>query len=161
MGSGSPLPLLCTRVRRASLGARPWGEGGVSKLRVLMAVRPAALARVIEHLLDGVDGLTVVERVTDGRGLPSRAARSAPDLIVANARILGREIGAAVAAIKASSPASELIVISAFEDLGREALQSGADLTVEEESLVRALPPALAKIATRSRAGTRGKARRF
>jgi DNA-binding NarL/FixJ family response regulator len=125
----------------------------VRRLRVLMAVQPAALARVIGHLLDAAPEMRVVGSVMDRQALLRRAGRSAPDVIVANARVLGREIGAAVAAVKGSSPGSKLIVISAFEDLSHEARLNGADLTLEEESLVRALPRALRTVASRSRAG--------
>jgi DNA-binding NarL/FixJ family response regulator len=129
----------------------------VKKLRVLMAVQPAALARVVEHLLGDPREVAVVARVEEGRSLPRRAERSSPDVIVANARLLGREIGPAVAAVKDSSPLSKLIVISPFKDLAREARRCGADATLEEETLVRRLPGALKALAGGARTRTRRK----
>ena len=122
-----------------------------------MAVQPAALARVVEHLLGDLAQIAVVARVAEGRTLPRWAERSSPDVIVANARLLGREIGPAVAAVKGSSPLSKLIVISPFKDLAREARRCGADATLEEESLVRRLPGALKTLAGRAPTRTRRK----
>ena len=91
----------------ASRGLGPVGR--VEDCKVLIAVQPPALERLIEHVLHGHPGLRVVggsRRDSAAR----RAARLAPDVIIASTRLHGKEHGDVLADLKRSCPASTLIL---------------------------------------------------
>jgi DNA-binding NarL/FixJ family response regulator len=121
----------------------------VNKLSVLIAVKPVSLSRVIEHLLRQVHGIEVLGRVEDAKLLPELAGRLAPDIVVANFSLLGREPGELVAGVKSSSPFTRLILISRVEGLASSARRSGADAHLPEEALVKRLLPVLERLGRR------------
>jgi hypothetical protein len=114
-------------------------------VKILVAVAPRSLSRVVEHLLRGREGLALVGSAGSDRQLASRARRAAPDLLVVSLRLLGREAGARLASLRLSSPGSKLIVVSP----GTFAIPlrpRGADAMVPEEALVRRLVPLVRKL---------------
>ena len=80
--------------------------------------------------------------------LVPEAKRLRPDLIIANATLLGAKARNVLAGIKRASPNSKLIV--ADFDAGWEELesQSGVDLYLEEEALVKRLLGAARQLAS-------------
>lgn len=109
------------------------------KVRVLVAVRPPALLRVIEHLLSNCPEIEVVASRSKGRRLAQATAAVLPELVVANGRLLGKEACQTIAEIKRSSPGSKLILISSVEGFAGAARRCGADACLDEEALVRRL----------------------
>jgi len=117
---------------------------------VLVAVSPASLARVVDHLLRERTDLRVVAHVDRGEALTRQVARLAPRVVVAHQRVLGREPARRVAELKASSPGSKLVLVAPHEGLGPR-LRHGADACVGEEELVERLAAAVAVAARRAR----------
>ena len=120
------------------------------KIRVIVAVQPRSLLRVIEHLLGGQPELRIVARLSGNNRLSLTASAMLPELIIANARFLGRECRKAIPEIKRASPGSKLILLLCpFEGFARETRDCGADAYLEEEAIVRRLLPALGKLLRR------------
>ena len=107
----------------------------MSPIRVLVAVKPRALQRLIEYLFRNRPELKVVARVSDGGNLAPAIRRASPDLIVANSKLFGGEINGAVAALKRSHPESKLIVLCSVDGFAREVERRGADACLAEESV--------------------------
>jgi DNA-binding NarL/FixJ family response regulator len=122
-------------------------EGLLTCLTVLVVVRPLRLRRVIEELLRDRPGLRIV-RSEEAPGLHRRAARLAPDVVVASVRALGREQAAFSAEIRRSSPRSKVILIHSVP-VTRDA--SGADAHIEESAVVRRLVSSVERLTGRSR----------
>lgn len=119
--------------------------------RVLVAVKSVALHRLIEHLFHDRPELKVVARVRDGGFLAPAVRRAAPDLVIANAGLMGGEIGAAVAALKRSHPRSKLIVICSVGGFSREIERRGADACLAEEVVVTRLLEAVTVLSAQVR----------
>lgn len=122
------------------------GGRGHQDSRVLIAVHPPSLERLLEHLLAGQPELRVVGGSARSAHRPpgspaAKAARLAPDLIIANTRLLGREPGDVVADLKRSSPASTLILLT--HGLAEPAPHPEADACLPEEAVVRRLLPTI------------------
>ena len=109
------------------------------RFKVLVAVKPAAMARVIEHLFRGQPQLEVLEYRSAGSHLAEHAETANVELIVASTRLLGRSRWETLAAVKRSSPGSKLIVICPLGGFTKEARESGADACLEEEAVVSGL----------------------
>jgi DNA-binding NarL/FixJ family response regulator len=112
----------------------------VGKIEVLIAVEPAALLQVIEHLFRQSE-FRVIEGLSEWPALAQEASRLRPKLIIANVKLLGHGAARIISEVKLASPASKLIVISFPHQLESHARQWGADAYLEEEDLVRRLLP--------------------
>jgi DNA-binding NarL/FixJ family response regulator len=121
-------------------GSKPSAE----RRSVLIAVEPRSFIRLIEHLLDGHPELRVVGRSSKSGAL-ALAGRLAPDVIIANTRLDGRERSGVLAGLKRSSPASSLILLT--RALGEPFQEpSGADVCLPEEAVVKHLLPAIHRL---------------
>jgi DNA-binding NarL/FixJ family response regulator len=116
-------------------------------LRVLIAVQPPSFQRIIEYVLHGHPGLRLVGGAPERNSPVDKAARLAPDVIIASTRLHGREPGDIVAALKRSSPASTLILLT--HELDLPGPHKGADAWLPEDSVVRQLLPVIRKLADR------------
>lgn len=119
----------------------------VARRTVLVAVKPSAMGKVIEHLFRGQRGLQVFAHRKAAGDLPERARRLSPDLIVADTRLLGRARWQALSEIKRCSPDSKLVVICPLGGFAREARANGADACLEEEAVVSQLLSTLRRLA--------------
>jgi hypothetical protein len=93
-------------------------------IKVLVAVKSVALARVIQHVLHGEAGISGIDFADSEQGLMEQAQRLRPGLIIVNSRLFGREAGAALTRLKRANPKSKLILIGNFEELTRS-IESG------------------------------------
>lgn len=116
---------------------------------VLIAVQPSSFERLIEHVLHGHPGLRVVGGSSPRASPADKAARLAPDVIIANTRLLGRERGDVIADLKRSSPASTLILLTHAP--GEPVPHQGADACLPEDAVVRRLLPVIDKVVGRRR----------
>ena len=117
---------------------------------ILIAVQPQSFQRLIEHLLHGHAGLRIVGHEARGNSALAQAARLAPDVIIASTRLHGRERhGDVLAALKRSSPASTLILLT--HGLDEHALQSEVDAWLPEDAIVKRLLPVIRKVVDRTR----------
>jgi DNA-binding NarL/FixJ family response regulator len=114
-----------------------------------MVAGPAALTGIIAELFGNRPEFEVVAFAPGLRGLARKAARVAPDLIVAHIKPIGTGVRAAVESIKRASPRSKLVVICAVPDFMQDARRCGADACVKQEQLVAALLPAVTRISKR------------
>ncbi len=117
------------------------------RAKVLVAVQPTSMGKVIQHLFRTHPELELVEHRSAAESLPRRAERLRPDVIVANARVLGRSRWQMLAEIKRSSPESKLVVICPMGGAANKARENGADASVEEEAVVRQLMPTVRRLA--------------
>jgi DNA-binding NarL/FixJ family response regulator len=113
-------------------------------------VRPAALSRLIEHVLRTREDIEILGRVFDASRLVPLATRHLPDVILANVGLLGREPAPFIAEIKRSSPASRVILVSRVEGIALSTGRFGADAQIQEQALVRSLLPLLVRIGKRA-----------
>lgn len=120
------------------------------KLKVLVAVEPVSLSRVIAHLIRDDSTLQIVSSLHKASELPRQARRLRPDLIIANARLLGEKASDSIPRVKRASPKSKLLLTDFHDGLERVARQCGADAYLEEESLVARLVPTVRRLAVRS-----------
>jgi DNA-binding NarL/FixJ family response regulator len=110
----------------------------LGKVKILVAISPPALLRVVDHLLYGRSEFEVVARSSEQRGLCRQAARHLPDVVITNPKVLGREPAKVVTEFKRSSPASKLVLLGENESSG-DARRFGADGYVSEDAVVRRL----------------------
>ena len=116
------------------------GPRRLRKVKILVAVRPLALYRVIESLFRSRPDFEIVGSQGGFRSLMERSRRLLPALIVVNVSPFETDICWAVASIKRSSPASRLILLSSVEDFEHQARRCGADGYLHEERLIDRLP---------------------
>ncbi len=126
----------------------------VGKNEVLIAVEPAALLQVIEHLFERSE-FRVVEGLNAWPTLAREASRLRPSLIIANVKLLGHGAARIISEVKLASPDSKVLVISFPHQLGKTAREWGADAYLEEEDLVRQLMPTAQKLMGQAQAGVR------
>lgn len=121
-------------------------ERAPQKVGILVAVEPASLLRIVEHVLQRRPEFQIVAKTNRGSALVQQARRLQPKLIIANLRMLGEEAGRIIPEVKLASPRSMLIVTGFPQGLGRHAHKCGADAYLEEEQLVRRLVPTAQKM---------------
>ena len=124
----------------------------MEKIKVLVAVKSFALARVIQHVLHGQAGISRIDFADSGQGLMEQAERLRPSLIIVNSRLLGRDAGTALTQLKRANPQSKLILIGNFEELSRGIDSGILDARVLDETLVQQLPAITRRLANRPRA---------
>ena len=110
------------------------------KTRLLLALSSPELARVVQHLLRELPAMEVVDRSSSVPSLQREAARLAPDVILTSARLLGPQGG--LETLRRFSPGSKMVVITCDADCGTNDARA-ADVSLEEEDLVRELLPIL------------------
>jgi DNA-binding NarL/FixJ family response regulator len=115
--------------------------------RVLIAVERRSFQRLIEHVLHGHPGLLVLNEASKHALSARRAGRLAPDVIIVSSRISGSEPEGLLAALRASSPASTLILLTHVSCRSRTA----ADACLHEEAVVTRLLPTIQRATHRMR----------
>lgn len=118
-----------------------WMGEALHKVTILVAVEPAPLLRVIEHLFSRQSKFRIVARLSNASAVAGQVSHLQPDLVIANMRLLGQAAGTIIRDIKIASPDSKLIVTGFPQGFGRDAHDWGADAYLEEEDLVRRLVP--------------------
>ena len=120
-------------------------------IKVLVAVRSEALARVIQHVLQGQTGISGIDFADSEQGLMEQAQRLRPDLIIVNSRLLGRDAGALLTQLRRANPQSKLILTCSFEEFSRSIDPGIADARVLDENLVQQLPAIARRLMNRPR----------
>ncbi len=121
--------------------------------RVLVAVRPEGLSRIIFHLLANIGGIDVVCSITDSSRLVRYTQRVLPHVIILNTRFVSAD-PAVVGALRAASPGVRLLLTTREDSPSPipRARQSRFDAQISEASLVTKLIPTVRKLC--STAGT-------
>lgn len=118
--------------------------------RVMLA-GSAPLNGIVTELLDGWPEFEVVASEQAVRGLARKAARLAPDVIIACIRPIGTGVRRTVESIRRSNPRSRIIVICAGRDLMDDARRYGADAYVDQERITAGLLRAVKSVIAPSR----------
>lgn len=114
----------------------------MQRYRILVAVKPPSLFRVIEHILCHPAADIVPYAGPDH--LLAQCARTAnPDLIIIASNFFDSGGLAKANDLKFSNPRSRLIVIGSFEELHEPVEVRGADALLCDEALVEQLPQAV------------------
>lgn len=116
-----------------------WMGEALHRVTILVAVEPAPLLRVIEHLFCRQLGFNIVARLSSGSAVAGQVARLRPDLVIANMRLLGQAADTIIREVKIASPSSKVIVTGFPHGFEQDARGWGADAYLEEEELVRRL----------------------
>src|SRR5258708_3811991 len=114
-------------------------KGALEKVRVLIAVEPTALVRVIEHLFGGAPEIQIVSHSHGVLHLARQVKRLQPDLVIANARLLGPNAREVFGKLKQASPHSKLIFTYFDRSYASPAGRDGVDVYLEEDTLVARL----------------------
>jgi DNA-binding NarL/FixJ family response regulator len=85
-------------------------------IKVLIAVKSKALARVIQHVLHTEAGISGIDFADSEQRLMEQAQRLRPGLIIVNSRLLGRDAGVALTQLKRANPQSKLLLTCNFEE---------------------------------------------
>ena len=115
-----------------------------NSLRVLIAVTPDALTRVIVHLLWSFPEIEIVSCVQRNERLVRHAERLLPHIIIVNA--IDADRSETVAALKNASPGSKLILTSWGDRFAVRRRLSNADAHINEAFLVRKLLPTVRRL---------------
>src|ERR1043165_2894628 len=122
------------------MASAPRREGHRSKkVRVLIAVEPHSLLRIMELILSEASEIQILARPGDAAALQRHAKRLQPDLLITNARLLGDDARAVLSHIKRLSPQSKIILTYFDANIADLATQGGVDFYLKEEFLVRKL----------------------
>ena len=121
-------------------------------IKVLVAVKSVALARVIKHVLHGQAGIFLIDFADSEQGLLEQAQRLRPALIIVNFRLLGRNAGAALTQLKRANPQSKVILTCDFEEFSTPIDPDIVDARVSEEALVQQLPAIARRLTNRPQA---------
>jgi DNA-binding NarL/FixJ family response regulator len=117
--------------------ARSKNKTSVRKVRVLIAVKPPSLLRVIEHLVGSDPAIEIISRPEIGQPLLTQVKQLKPDLIITNAELLGQQVCQVLGKVKRASPRSKLIMMGfgtgVMFPMGGDC---GIDVYLEEEALV-------------------------
>ena len=115
-------------------------------LRVLVAVAPDALTRVIVHLLRTFPAIEIVSCVNGSRSLVRHAERLLPHVIIINDHSVEGGAGVTVEALKNASPGSKLILTSCGDCFSGQAHLSSVDAYINEALLIRKLLPTVRRL---------------
>jgi DNA-binding NarL/FixJ family response regulator len=117
-------------------------------------VQPLSLCRVVQLILSGASEVKVLAHPLthsdDAENLRRQAKRVQPDLLIANAELLGADACAAVMNIKRTCPRTRIILTDFDARLDAMANRCGADAYLEEELLVRKLLATVRRLAAKS-----------
>jgi DNA-binding NarL/FixJ family response regulator len=114
-------------------------KDALRKVKVLIAVEPLPLLRVIEHLFGGAPEIQIISRLHEAVHLVRQVRRLQPDLIIVNARLLGPGACQVFNQVKRASPHSKLILTDFSVGSPPPFRQWGVDVYLEEETLVKQL----------------------
>ena len=115
-------------------------------LRVLVAVTPEALTRVIVHLLRAYPAIEIVSCVRGSRRLVRHAERLLPHVIIINDHSVDSDAGVTVDALKNASPGSKLILTSWGDCYSSRRHLSNVDAHINEALLIRKLLPTVRRL---------------
>jgi chemotaxis response regulator CheB len=117
-----------------------------NNLRVLVAVTPDALTRVIVHLLRAFPAIEIVSCVRGSRRLVRHAERLLPHVIIINDHSVESDAGVTVEALKNASPGSKLILTSWGDSYSGRRHLSNVDAHINEALLIRKLLPTVRRL---------------
>lgn len=109
------------------------------KVKVLIAVEPLPLLRVIEHVFGGAPEIRIISRLHETLHLVRQVRRLQPDLIIVNAKLLGPSACELFNQVKRASPHSKLILTDFNAGSPPPFRQWGVDVYLDEETLVQQL----------------------
>ena len=117
-----------------------------SNLRVLIAVTPDALTRVIVYLLRAYPEIEIAACVNGGHRLVRHAQRLLPHVIIINNYAIEGDKAVTLDALKNASPGSKLILTSWGDDSSRRRQPAGVDAHINEASLIQQLLPTVRRL---------------
>ena len=117
-----------------------------NNLRVLVAVAPDALTRVIVHLLRAFPAIEIVSCVRGNRRLVHHAERLLPHVIIINDHSVESDAGVTVEALKNASPGSKLILTSWGDSYSGRRHLANVDAHINEALLIRKLLPTVRRL---------------
>ena len=118
-----------------------------NNLRVLVAVTPDALTRVIVHLLlQAFPTIEIVSCVCETRRLVRHAERLLPHVIIINEPSVESNAEVSLEALKKASPGSKLIVTSWDDSYSGRRHLSNVDAHINEALLIRKLLPTVRRL---------------
>jgi len=117
-----------------------------SNLRVLVAVTPDALTRIIVHLLRAYPSIEIVSCISGNSRLVRHAERLLPHVIIINDHSVECEARDIVDALKNASPGSKLILTSWGDCYAGRRRLSNVDAHINEALLVRKLLPTVRRL---------------
>ena len=126
----------------------------MQKVKVLIAVDPFPLLRVIEHVFGEAPEIQIISRIHEALHLVQQVKRLKPDLIIVNARLLGSGASGVFNQVKRVSPRSKLILTDFNAGSPPPFRRWGVDVYLEEETLVKQLLTK-SRLLTARRAATR------
>ena len=112
----------------------------MKRINTLVAVKPPALFRVIQHLIHGIADITSPTQIDPDWSLPASATGPGPDLVIVNTRMFKHNPSAALMRLKKANPKSKLILIRSYEAFSEPIHEGAADAQLWDEGLVQHLP---------------------
>ncbi|MCW2935459.1 MAG: DNA-binding response regulator [Actinomycetia bacterium] len=128
-------------------GVTESGEPGRA-IRVLLAEDQAMIREALAALLSFEDDIEVVAQVGRGDEVVDAAARSAPDVALLDIEMPGMDGLTAAAALRASSPATKIVILTTFGRPGylRRAMESGVSGFIVKDSPADKLAQTIRKV---------------
>jgi len=117
-------------------------------LRILIAVKPESLSRVISYLIGNVSGIAILSCVNDARQVVRHAERILPHLIIVNDRAIGPDAPGTIEALKNASPGAKVVLTFWAASQYSDFPHCNADARIDEASLTKQLAPVLLKLCT-------------
>ena len=117
-------------------------------IRVLLAEDQAMIREALAALLSFEDDIEVVAQVGRGDEVTDAAARSAPDVALLDIEMPGMDGLTAAAALRASSPATKIVILTTFGRPGylRRAMESGVSGFIVKDSPADKLAQTIRKV---------------
>jgi two-component system, NarL family, response regulator DesR len=128
-------------------GVTESGKAGRT-IRVLLAEDQAMIREALAALLSFEDDIEVVAQVGRGDEVAEAAARSAPDVALLDIEMPGMDGLTAAAALRASSPATKIVILTTFGRPGylRRAMESGVSGFIVKDSPADKLAQTIRKV---------------
>jgi two-component system response regulator DesR len=128
-------------------GVTESGKAGRT-IRVLLAEDQAMIREALAALLSFEDDIEVVAQVGRGDEVADAAARSAPDVALLDIEMPGMDGLTAAAALRASSPATKIVILTTFGRPGylRRAMESGVSGFIVKDSPADKLAQTIRKV---------------
>jgi two-component system, NarL family, response regulator DesR len=117
-------------------------------IRVLLAEDQAMIREALAALLSFEDDIEVVAQVGRGDEVADAAAQSAPDVALLDIEMPGMDGLTAAAALRASSPATKIVILTTFGRPGylRRAMESGVSGFIVKDSPAGKLVQTIRKV---------------
>jgi two-component system, NarL family, response regulator DesR len=128
-------------------GVTESGKAGRT-IRVLLAEDQAMIREALAALLSFEEDIEVVAQVGRGDEVADAAARSAPDVALLDIEMPGMDGLTAAAALRASSPATKIVILTTFGRPGylRRAMESGVSGFIVKDSPADKLAQTIRKV---------------